>query len=238
MTRRPTPFTTPEARTFLASLPTPTDATCGCGCAQPAKRSFLPGHDAKLKGQLVRLAASPSVKRSLRADAVERLLVRGWGRFVKPGSIDDLGMLPTVDPTDRRRRVDVCHADNVVEYVTDKAGVSHSHPYCPHVEGDVVRHPAADPRTGWLCSGCVEVATPAERASRQALYAWVLDSPSDTCENRRSELIEWYARAAAVSAEAKRVRAMVVLDLLLDPTHSAWLEAEAAELVASTLVTA
>jgi predicted nuclease with RNAse H fold len=53
------------------SVPRPVERTCGCGCGAPVKSRFLPGHDAKLRSQLLR-----SVRDGERAKA--RLAELGW----------------------------------------------------------------------------------------------------------------------------------------------------------------
>lgn len=53
---------------------------CECGCGKMAARRFLPGHDAKLKGQLIRTA----VEGGKAGDkAREELASRGWSKFLE-----------------------------------------------------------------------------------------------------------------------------------------------------------
>jgi hypothetical protein len=52
-----------------------TGHACGCGCGAPARRRYLPGHDAKHKARL--LAAMRGGSASA-ADELQRL---GWGRL-------------------------------------------------------------------------------------------------------------------------------------------------------------
>lgn len=53
-----------------------TGRKCHCGCGSSVKRRFLPGHDAKLKGRLVREARSGS-------DAAKQQLEEyGWTKFI------------------------------------------------------------------------------------------------------------------------------------------------------------
>jgi hypothetical protein len=52
-----------------------TPHTCGCGCGAPARRRYLPGHDAKHRSRLLaemRAGSGPA------ADELQRL---GWGRI-------------------------------------------------------------------------------------------------------------------------------------------------------------
>ena len=44
---------------------------CGCGCGEPVRREFLPGHDAKLRSQLLKQAAAGT-------SAADELKRRGW----------------------------------------------------------------------------------------------------------------------------------------------------------------
>jgi predicted nuclease with RNAse H fold len=53
------------------SVPRRVERSCGCGCGAPVKSRFLPGHDAKLRSQLLR-----SVREGIRAEA--RLAELGW----------------------------------------------------------------------------------------------------------------------------------------------------------------
>src|ERR1700674_404355 len=52
-----------------------TGHTCGCGCGAPARRRYLPGHDAKHKS---RLLAEMRAGSTFAADELQRL---GWGRI-------------------------------------------------------------------------------------------------------------------------------------------------------------
>lgn len=57
---------------------TVTTPRCECGCGVTTKGGrFLPGHDAKLKKQLIRLALSGKKR------AVNRLEKLGWTKFLK-----------------------------------------------------------------------------------------------------------------------------------------------------------
>lgn len=52
---------------------------CECGCGQPAQRTFLPGHDAKLKSQLLaryRAGGADAARAEKEAHA------RGWTHFM------------------------------------------------------------------------------------------------------------------------------------------------------------
>jgi hypothetical protein len=54
----------------------PTGRKCGCGCGEPVARSFKPGHDARLKGRLVREARNGS------EEAKQNLRDWGWERYI------------------------------------------------------------------------------------------------------------------------------------------------------------
>lgn len=51
-------------------------ALCQCGCGGAVRRRFLPGHDAKLKGTLLRAARGGD------SSARDELVRLGWGRFL------------------------------------------------------------------------------------------------------------------------------------------------------------
>jgi len=56
---------------------------CECGCGRPARRRFLPGHDARLRGRLIREARAGDTAR-------EHLARLGWSRL-----LDSVGEPPT-----------------------------------------------------------------------------------------------------------------------------------------------
>lgn len=53
---------------------------CGCGCKTPVARRFAPGHDARLKGQLLRVARE--IDKGDVAAAKARLKSEGWLHFL------------------------------------------------------------------------------------------------------------------------------------------------------------
>jgi hypothetical protein len=55
----------------------PTGRKCRCGCGSPVKRRFLPGHDARLKSDLLKRA------RKGEEAAARELEELGWGHFLK-----------------------------------------------------------------------------------------------------------------------------------------------------------
>lgn len=55
---------------------------CGCGCGGETFRTFLPGHDAKLKGRLIAEAVNPESTPAAQAAAEKQLNERGWGHFL------------------------------------------------------------------------------------------------------------------------------------------------------------
>lgn len=56
--------------------PTPT-GQCGCGCGEPARSRYRPGHDARHKEDLIRAALSGQ------PDASTRLVELGWSKFLE-----------------------------------------------------------------------------------------------------------------------------------------------------------
>jgi hypothetical protein len=76
--RKPSPSPVPVAP--APPVPTP----CECGCGRPAPRRFVPGHDAKLKSELIRFVLAgdhPDAEVAevrAGATALERLENLGW----------------------------------------------------------------------------------------------------------------------------------------------------------------
>jgi membrane protein involved in colicin uptake len=55
---------------------------CGCGCKGKTFRRFLPGHDAKLKSQLLNTAVDPKATPAQVRTAEKQLTDLGWGDFL------------------------------------------------------------------------------------------------------------------------------------------------------------
>lgn len=55
---------------------------CLCGCGGKTARRFMPGHDARLKGELLRQATDPEAKAADRSKAEKRLNELNWGHFL------------------------------------------------------------------------------------------------------------------------------------------------------------
>lgn len=152
----------------MASSTAPVQKTCLCGCLAPVARTFLPGHDAKLKGRLIREARDGDWRQS--ATAVDSLLERGWARFVPASALERyIERAPNGSQTWDIR--------NIVDCVTDASGTSHAHAFCKSFQGPGTRH-ANDPAlNGWLCSDCISVYTVQERVADQSFAQWVFASP-------------------------------------------------------------
>jgi hypothetical protein len=57
---------------------------CECGCGEPVKSKFLPGHDQRLAAALIRTALDDSLHHMKRKAAREELERRGWsGKLAK-----------------------------------------------------------------------------------------------------------------------------------------------------------
>lgn len=70
------------ARTKTKPKKDPQPCLCGCGETTGGGR-FRPGHDAKLKGQLLRQMRDGSKTADYRLRAIASLEEMGWGRFVR-----------------------------------------------------------------------------------------------------------------------------------------------------------
>lgn len=126
---------------------TTTTKTCECGCGAEVARRFKPGHDARLKGRLLRAAKS---NRSWeREAAVNELVERNWGHFVDS---ETLARTP-VRGRSHGRWVESRHLDSLHGTCDDESGTSHSHWSCPDQEGKG-RWVKGAPQ-GWPCGTCV-----------------------------------------------------------------------------------
>jgi hypothetical protein len=86
MTREPK---APE--TAQAAAPARTETkTCLCGCGQPVARNFRPGHDASLKGALLRAFRSGTMT----PDQQTLVALLGWERYLTPAKEDRAARLP------------------------------------------------------------------------------------------------------------------------------------------------
>lgn len=121
--------------------------TCQCGCGAQVKRSFLPGHDAKLKSRLVAEAKTTN-KWWIREAAVNALLERHWGHFL---STEVLCKVP-VRNRYNGRFVKSYHMWEIEMFWTDSDECAHAHNHCPAAKGDATPSPE---RGGWLCTACI-----------------------------------------------------------------------------------
>lgn len=76
MAKRDNPKAAEKATTTRKAAAPKELTPCECGCGGKATRRFLPGHDAKLKGQLIRQAIDGD------ANAEKRLDSFGWTHFL------------------------------------------------------------------------------------------------------------------------------------------------------------
>lgn len=145
---------------------------CECGCGAPVRRRFLPGHDAKLKGRL--LKDTTAKHWWVREKAVAELVERQWGHYI------DIEVL-AYTPVRRRfqgRYVETRHAQQVGTGVVDEHGQRHAFSTCPAIEGKV-----------WIrcesthdCSVCIYQNDLSEIVARQRYRAWVAEAPTQTLE--------------------------------------------------------
>ena len=125
--------------------------TCKCGCEAIVARNFLPGHDAKLKGRL--LKASRSTDWWIREPAVVAMVEQGWGHFLDTTTLATTPVRNKIHGRYTRSR----HIDSIRSwegFITDAAGDTHSHRQCPDAKGELTWSRTAD---GWLCSTCIHV---------------------------------------------------------------------------------
>lgn len=72
-----------KAKRVKKALTTTADGLCLCGCGDKVTREFLPGHDARYKGQLIKVALGlPADLAISQEDALDRIESRGWGKFL------------------------------------------------------------------------------------------------------------------------------------------------------------
>ncbi len=154
----------------MTAQPTPevsTTKTCQCGCGAPVARSFLPGHDAKLKSALVE--ATRSNRWWVRESAAHVLVNRGWGHFIDS---EVLAQLP-VRSRHNGRFCRSVHLDSVEVWTNDTHGLSHGNATCPAAKGETTQDTEA---TGWVCGACVHTHDTAERVGRHGVLMEALDA--------------------------------------------------------------
>src|SRR5690606_2988092 len=138
------------------------------GCGAPVTRRFKPGHDARLKGFLLRSVTSRNWWE--RDAAVRRLDELGWLHFARP---EDLARIKVRSRGANGRFTESRHIETVLNATRtwlDEDDVSHAHPACGSQVGKI--KPEAKP-TGWLCSTCIHTEDWNERAARSRHAAWV-----------------------------------------------------------------
>ena len=135
--------------------------TCQCGCGSEVRRSFLPGHDAKLKSRL--LAETRDPRWWVRHLAVALMVDRGWGHFVDPRTLADT----PVRSRKGSRWVESRHVDSLLGTVDDEDGNSHSHWSCPDQVGK--GRWVKGEGTGWLCGTCTHTRDWSEVAGERRL---------------------------------------------------------------------
>lgn len=150
-----------------AALPERGSGLCGCGCGAPAARTFLPGHDQRLKGMLARAMATHR-DRAVRVEAAEAMLARGWGYI---GDREAWAALTHtyVDPGDRRRRLPCIDLREAAWLLVDEARLVHGHAACCKRTGRSTWMRAADAHDAsiWSCGLCTRTTSLFEQAERQ-----------------------------------------------------------------------
>ena len=73
-----------KAKKPAKAVKTTADGKCLCGCGEKVTREFLPGHDARYKGQLIKAALNlPSTFTGSADDALVLLSDRNWTQFLE-----------------------------------------------------------------------------------------------------------------------------------------------------------
>lgn len=100
---------------------TSTTKTCGCGCGAEVKRTYLPGHDAKHKAQLV--AAIKNARNGQDRDrAIDALLAKHWERFAPAEALHEYKV--------RVKGVARIHIDEIEVFLVDANGDHHARQSC------------------------------------------------------------------------------------------------------------
>ena len=102
---------------MTTSETTATHKTCGCGCGLNVARRFRPGHDARLKGQLLTAARRGSEA------AAWQMVELGWGHYVDSVVLHEL-------PYRNNRRQVRLHLDSVERFLLDSEGTFHARANC------------------------------------------------------------------------------------------------------------
>lgn len=71
---------------FNGGMDQPVHKTCGCGCGEPVKRSYLPGHDARHKAALVMQANQGSTRQACDW-AIGQLIAKGWAHYAERATL-------------------------------------------------------------------------------------------------------------------------------------------------------
>lgn len=144
---------------------------CQCGCGAEVRRSFLPGHDAKLKSRL--LADTKSAVWQRRERAIESMIERGWGHFIDQMI---LGFQPKRGRSAKRGiRVQSLNVAGMVAWHVDEAEQAHSHRFCPDIEGATRMQPVED-GGAWMCGACIHLTEHIDDVQRMRLHAWVMEA--------------------------------------------------------------
>lgn len=138
-----------------------TTKTCECGCGAEVSRRFKPGHDAKLKGRLLR--ATKSDRAWEREAAVVELVERNWGHFVDGRTL----ALTPVRSRHAGRWVETRHVDSLFGTVEDEGGLSHSHWSCPEQQGKGTWTKGQG--QGWTCGTCTHTQDMSELVGNRRL---------------------------------------------------------------------
>lgn len=111
------------------TIPTPAVGTCGCGCGEPVARRFRPGHDARLKSNLLEVARHGDTRQAEKAAWL--MVEASWSRFVDEEILIAL-------PQRNRRNQRKLHIDEVEVWIGEPVsqpgqghGRQHSNASCP-----------------------------------------------------------------------------------------------------------
>lgn len=138
---------------------------CECGCGEPVARRFKPGHDARLKSQLVAATRSPFWQQ--REAAVLALIERGWGNFI---DLEILGTTPKRGRSSTGRRVESLNVQGLAAWHVDQTEVGHSHRFCPEIQGSTHM---TDPTGAWGCGTCTHLTELIDDVMALQFQRWV-----------------------------------------------------------------
>lgn len=162
--------------------------TCQCGCGETVKNRFKPGHDSRLKSNLVQAVSSKNWWE--REAAVQALTNLGWLHFTSAEALAAVQVRSRAKANGRFTETRHAHVVHNADWShLDENGVTHSHPECPDTQGNLT---AERQVTGWLCSTCVHTTDHLQTAAAHRLEQWETKTAGTVLEwheGRTAELV-------------------------------------------------